>query len=46
MLVPYNEREWGYWRGDYRTRTQEKNFRLIPLHEVRDEIFTVYFGVK
>lgn len=46
FLTPDNEREWGYWRGDYRTTRQEKNLRLIPLHEVRDEVYTVYFEMK
>ena len=46
VLTPDNEREWNYWRGDYRTRGQAKDFRLIPLHEVRDEVFTVYFGLE
>jgi hypothetical protein len=46
FLAADNEREWGYWRGDYRTRGQAQNFRLIPLHEVRDEAFTLYFPVK
>jgi len=45
FLVPDNEREWHYWRGDYRTRGQERDFRLIPLYEVRDEVFTVYFSI-
>jgi DUF1680 family protein len=43
LLIPDNEREWTYWRGDYRTRGQDPNLRLIPLHEVRDEVFSVYF---
>jgi hypothetical protein len=46
FLTPDNEREWSYWRGDYRTFGQPANFRLIPLHEVRDEVYTVYFEIK
>ena len=46
FLTADNEREWGYWRGDYRTRGQPQNFRLIPIHEVRDETFTLYFPVE
>jgi DUF1680 family protein len=46
FLAADNEREWTYWRGDYRTRGQAQNFRLIPLHEVRDEAFTLYFPVS
>jgi DUF1680 family protein len=46
FLTPDDEREWHYWRGDYRTVGQSTDFRLIPLHEVRDEIFTVYFNIR
>lgn len=46
FLTPDNEREWSYWRGDYRTRGQGQDIRFIPLHEVRDEVFTVYFPVQ
>jgi hypothetical protein len=45
-LIADNEREWSYWRGDYRTRGQKQNFRLIPLYEVQDETFTVYFEMR
>ena len=46
FLTPDDEREWSYWRGDYRTFGQPINFRLIPLHEVRDEVYTVYFETR
>ncbi len=46
LLTPDDEREWFYWRGDYRTVGQLTNFRLIPLYEVRDEVYTVYFVIK
>jgi uncharacterized protein len=46
ILVPDNEREWTYWRGDYRTRNQTHDFRFIPLYEVRDEVFSVYFPFR
>ena len=45
ILTPDNEREWTYWRTDYRTRGQVQDIRFIPLYEIRDEVFTVYFGV-
>jgi hypothetical protein len=45
FLTPDDEREWSYWRGDYRTTGQTTNFRLIPLYEVRDEAYTVYFEI-
>jgi DUF1680 family protein len=43
LLSPDNEREWTTWQQSYRTRGQGRNFRLIPLHEVRDQRYTVYF---
>lgn len=43
FLRPDNEREWSYWRGDYRTHSQPQDMRFIPLYEVRDEVYTVYF---
>ena len=46
FLIADNEREWSYWRGDYRTRGQAQDIRFIPLYEVRDEVFTVYFPVQ
>lgn len=42
LLTPDNEREWYYWRGDFRTRGQSRDIRFIPLYEVRDEVYTVY----
>ena len=46
LLAPENEREWAFWQGSYRTHGQPLNIRFIPLHEVRDEVYTVYFPVK
>ncbi|MCL5997304.1 MAG: glycoside hydrolase family 127 protein [Chloroflexi bacterium] len=46
MLVPDNEREWQFWRPGYRTIHQPKNIRLIPLYEIRDERYQVYFPVE
>jgi len=46
MLTPDNEREWTMWRPGYRTRNQERGFRFIPLYEIRDEGYTVYFPVR
>ena len=45
MLRPDREREWGSWHRWYRVRGQAVNFRLIPLHQVVDERYTVYFPV-
>jgi len=46
FLTPDNEREWRFWRESYRTRGQTQNIRFIPLYEIRDEVFTVYFPVE
>jgi DUF1680 family protein len=45
MLVPDNEREWRAWRPGYRTRDQERGIRFVPLSEIVDERYTVYFPV-
>jgi DUF1680 family protein len=34
------------WLPGYRTKDQPANFRLIPLYEVRDERYTVYFPIR
>jgi uncharacterized protein len=45
-LTPDNEREWWFWQGSYRTRGQAQDIRFIPLHEVRNEVFTIYFPIS
>ena len=46
MLVPDNEREFDTWHASYRTAGQAAGFRLVPLHEITDERYTVYFPVS
>ncbi|HZQ29386.1 MAG TPA: beta-L-arabinofuranosidase domain-containing protein [Acidimicrobiales bacterium] len=46
MLTADNEREWDYWNGSYRTVGQDRGIRFLPLHEVVDEPFTLYFPVR
>ena len=46
MLVPDDEREWQTWKLGYRTRGQGRGVRFVPLYEVRDEPYTVYFAVR
>ncbi len=46
LIVPDNEREWVFWRNGYRTRNTDFGFRFIPLHEVTDETYQVYFRVR
>ncbi len=46
FLLPDNEREWRTWRRDYRTRGQPINIRFVPLYEVFDEPYTIYFEMQ
>ncbi|MGH2346496.1 MAG: beta-L-arabinofuranosidase domain-containing protein [Chloroflexota bacterium] len=46
LLIPHNEREWGEWEPGYRTQHQPRNLRFLPLHDIRDERFAVYFPVE
>jgi len=46
MLVPDDEREWGTWKHGYRICNQERGLRFIPLYEIRDERYTVYFPIR
>ncbi len=45
MLAPHNEREWADWKAGYRSVGQRVNLRFLPLHEVVDQPYTVYFPV-
>jgi hypothetical protein len=46
VLVPDNEREFSRWRIGYRTQGQPENIRFIPLYEIRDECYAVYFPIQ
>ena len=46
ILAPDNEREWATWLPGYRTVNQDVGLRFVPLSEVTDETYTVYFPVK
>jgi len=45
ILIPDNEREFTRWRIGYRTSGQPVNIRFIPLYEIRDESYAVYFPI-
>jgi DUF1680 family protein len=45
LLAPDSDREFSRWRIGYRTIGQAQNFRLIPLYEIRDERYAVYFPI-
>jgi DUF1680 family protein len=46
VLIPDNEREFARWRIGYRTLDQSQSIRFIPLYEIRDESYAVYFPVR
>jgi DUF1680 family protein len=47
LLTPDQERHHGWWHtGYYRTIHQERGLRFLPLCEIRDETYTVYFPVR
>ena len=45
MLEPVGEFEFGMWRRRWMTKGQARDFELVPLHEITDEVYTVYFPV-
>ncbi len=46
ILIPDNDREFTRWRIGYRTSGQLHNFRFVPLYEIRDESYAVYFPIE
>ena len=49
ILLPEQSHTYGafvWTQNVYQTRHQKKNFRMIPLYEVTDEKYTVYFTVN
>jgi hypothetical protein len=46
LLTPDHDREWEFWQGGYRTVGQEAGIRFVPLYDVCDEKYTVYFPVE
>lgn len=45
ILFPDNERQWSEWLPGFRSVGQPTSVRFIPLHEVSDQTYTVYFPV-
>jgi len=45
LLAPDNEREWNTWLTAYRARAQERGLRFVPLYQICDERYAVYFPV-
>ena len=49
ILLPEQSHTYGsfvWTQNVYQTRRQKENFRMIPLYDVRDEQYTVYFTAK
>ena len=46
LLVPDDDRHWAKWKTGYKTVGQERGFRLIPLNEIGNEVYTVYFSIS
>ncbi|CAM4478391.1 hypothetical protein FHS16_004874 [Paenibacillus endophyticus] len=47
LLVPDRERNHSWWNpGYYRTKGQERGLRFIPLYEIKDECYSVYFPIE
>jgi len=47
LLIPDQERHHGWWNtGFYRTVGQDPGLRFVPISEVRDEVYGVYFPVR
>ena len=46
VLVPDNERDSSRWGTRYRTQGQTQNIRFIPLYEIQDERYAVYFPIQ
>jgi DUF1680 family protein len=45
ILVEDDERDWATWKRSYRARTRGGSIRFVPLHQIGDEQYTVYFPV-
>jgi DUF1680 family protein len=46
MLAPDDERQWTQWLVRYRSIGQDAAIRFLPLHEVTDQRFSIYFPVR
>ncbi|KRF19371.1 beta-L-arabinofuranosidase domain-containing protein [Paenibacillus sp. Soil787] len=47
ILTPHNERHHSWWNAaSYRTVNQERGMRFIPVNEVVDEAYTIYFPIR
>ncbi|MBC7234617.1 MAG: glycoside hydrolase family 127 protein [Chloroflexi bacterium] len=43
MLAPDDTRQWSTWKWGYRSLNQPRGLRFLPLKDILDEPYTVYF---
>ena len=46
LLIGDSERSYDGWYAAYRLNTERTSVRLIPLHEIRNETYQVYFPLR
>lgn len=46
FLTPADVRQWSQWLPYFRTKNQMINFRFMPLYEIEDEHYTIYFPIE
>jgi DUF1680 family protein len=46
MIEPSDERAWAAWTGYHHTRNQPEDFQLLPLGDILEDPFAVYFPVR
>jgi len=46
FLTPDRQREWNNWITAYRTKGTDRGIRFIPINEICDETYTVYFPIQ
>ena len=45
LLVPHNERRWQEWTGYWKTVGQPANIVFMPLYQIGNQPYTVYFPI-
>lgn len=46
LLVPRYERRWQEWTGYWKTTDQPVNINFIPLYQIGNQPYTVYFPIQ
>lgn len=45
LIIHDCEREWGSWKNTFKTRYQDRGFKLVPLNQIGYERYQVYFEI-